>query len=61
MPIMLALCSMFLHTYYAKNYAGIIDSGLLSSTFWADMQSILLAATIKFHLQKEELPLLCIF
>ena len=28
MPIMLALCLMLLHTYYAKNYAGIIDSGL---------------------------------
>ena len=27
MPIMLALCLMLLHTYYAKNYAGIIDSG----------------------------------
>ena len=25
---MLALCLMLLHTYYAKNYAGIIDSGL---------------------------------
>ena len=29
MPIMLALCLMLLHTYYAKNYAGIIDSGLI--------------------------------
>ena len=28
MPIMLALCLMLLHTYYAKIYAGIIDSGL---------------------------------
>ena len=28
MPIMLALCLMLLHIYYAKNYAGIIDSGL---------------------------------
>ena len=28
MPVMLALCLMLLHTYYAKNYAGIIDSGL---------------------------------
>ena len=28
MPIMLALCLMLLHTYYAKNYASIIDSGL---------------------------------
>ena len=28
MPIMLALCLMLLHTYYAKNHAGIIDSGL---------------------------------
>ena len=32
MPIMLALCLMLLHTYYAKNYAGIIDSGLVTST-----------------------------
>ena len=31
MPIMLALCLMLLHTYYAKNYAGIIDSGLFVS------------------------------
>ena len=30
MPIMLALCLMLLHTYYAKNYAGIIDSGLFN-------------------------------
>ena len=29
MPIMLALCLMLLHTYYAKNYAGIIDLGLI--------------------------------
>ena len=27
-PIMLVLCLMLLDTYYAKNYAGIIDSGL---------------------------------
>ena len=31
MPIMLALCLMLLHTYYAKNYASIIDSGLTST------------------------------
>ena len=30
MPIMLELCLMLLLTYYAKNYAGIIDSSLLS-------------------------------
>ena len=30
-PIMLALCLMLLQTYYyAKNYAGIINSGLVS-------------------------------
>ena len=29
MPIMLALCLMLLLTYYAKNYAGIIDSSLV--------------------------------
>jgi len=28
-PIMLALCSMLLVTYYASNYAGIISLGLL--------------------------------
>ena len=28
LPIMLALCSMLLYTHYAKNYAGIIDTGL---------------------------------
>jgi len=27
-PIMLALCSMLLVTYYASNYAGIIGLGL---------------------------------
>jgi len=27
-PIMLALCSMLLVTYYASNYAGIISLGL---------------------------------
>ena len=25
------LCLMLLHTYYAKNYAGIIDAGLISA------------------------------
>ena len=29
LPIMLALCSMLLPSYYAPNYAGIIGSGLL--------------------------------
>jgi len=28
-PIMLALCSMLLVTYYASNYAGIIGLGLI--------------------------------
>ena len=28
MPIMLGLCLMLLYTYHAKNYAGIINSGL---------------------------------
>ena len=28
LPIMLALCSMLLPSYYAPNYAGIIGSGL---------------------------------
>jgi len=28
-PIMLALCSMLLVTYYASNYAGIIGLGLV--------------------------------
>ena len=31
-PIMLALCSMNLATYYAPNYAGIIGAGLLGTT-----------------------------
>ena len=30
LPIMLALCFMLWHAYYAKNHAGIIDAGLLS-------------------------------
>ena len=29
LPIMLALCSMLLPSYYAPNYAGIIGSGLV--------------------------------
>ena len=28
LPIMLALCSMLLYTYYAQNYAGIIGGSL---------------------------------
>ena len=31
LPIMLALCSMPLPSYYAPNYAGIIGSGLIGS------------------------------
>ena len=30
LPIMLALCLMILVTYYAFNYAGIIDRGLFA-------------------------------
>ena len=39
MPIMLALSLMLLHTYYAKNYAGIIDSGLYTpkEVSWAHL------------------------
>ena len=33
LPIMLALCFMLWHAYYAQNYAGIIDAGL-PSAFW---------------------------
>ena len=28
LPIMLALCFILWHAYYAQNYAGIIDAGL---------------------------------
>ena len=28
LPIMLALCFMLWHAFYAQNYAGIIDVGL---------------------------------
>ena len=31
LPIMLALCSMLLYTYYAQNYAGIIGRSLIIS------------------------------
>ena len=31
LPIMLALCFMLWHAYYAQNYAGIIDAGLIMS------------------------------
>ena len=33
LPIMLALCFMLWHAYYAKNYASIIDTGLAIYTF----------------------------
>ena len=29
LPIMLALCFMLWHAYYAQNYASIIDAGLV--------------------------------
>ena len=29
LPIMLALCFMLWYAYYAQNYAGIIDAGLV--------------------------------
>ena len=29
LPIMLALCFMLWYAYYAQNYAGIINAGLL--------------------------------
>ena len=32
LPIMLALCFMLWHAYYAQNYAGIIDAGLHVTT-----------------------------
>ena len=35
LPIMLALCSMLLPSYYAPNYAGIIGSGLIIMTGWS--------------------------
>ena len=40
LPIVLALCSMLLHTNYAKNYAGLINTGLLRtcvSAIWQVM------------------------
>ena len=40
MPIMLALCSMLLHTYYAKNYASIINSGLVIALYFAALYYI---------------------
>ena len=33
LPIMLALCFMLWHAYYAQNYAGIIDAGLFAAGF----------------------------
>jgi len=38
-PIMLALCSMLLSTYYAENYAGIIGASTIIEykiEFWSD-------------------------
>ena len=34
LPIMPALCSMLLYSYYAQNYAGIIGSSLAVDTFF---------------------------
>ena len=34
LPIMLALCFMLWHAYYAQNYAGIIDAGLLHTIIY---------------------------
>ena len=31
LPIMLALCFMLWHVYYAQNYAGIIDAGVVTN------------------------------
>ena len=36
------LCLMLLHTYYAKNYAGIIDSGLFLRNRLAVQQLLIL-------------------
>ena len=35
LPIMLALCFMLWHAYYAQNYAGIIDAGLFLSKMFS--------------------------
>ena len=56
MPIMLALCSMLLHTYYAKNYAGIyiIDSGLMTRS---KTLTVLLEFIIHLNALLEYIPL----
>ena len=42
LPIMLALCFMLWHAYYAQNYAGIIDAGLTyASSYIQTLTSII--------------------
>ena len=36
LPIMLALSFMLWHAYYAQNYVGIIDAGLMNIPFFAN-------------------------
>ena len=61
MPIMLALWLMLLHTYYAKNYAGIIDSGLTrpQSNMLKNLPKMLLGISQKFPLLCLDFFLLC--
>ena len=42
LPIILALCFMLWHAYYAQNYAGIIDAGLV----WVMRSSHILAIVL---------------
>ena len=41
LPIMLALCFMLWHAYYAQNYAGIIDAGLACAVHVSDLNLVI--------------------
>ena len=62
LPIMLALCFMLWHAYYAQNYAGIIDAGLIHTAISIYEGIIGVLSTIKVGLiiqPLHALPLHC--
>ena len=40
-PIMLALCFMLSSAYYAENYAGIIDAGLVCTRYIQHLDKVI--------------------
>ena len=61
LPIMLALCLMLLATYYAQNYAGIIDWSLVIRQFPIELifhQSVIVANSVALHNYTVSVPIL---